>query len=108
MKKYILLIMILPLMSYSQDNSKLNSFSKEFTTYIDELQEIMFLSKNKEAKIVFKSFEDMIDSDVFLESHKEEIIKIYNLMLEKRLRVNSYFIQFLRSLSMLSQDPTKI
>lgn len=109
MKKcFFLLVLLISVQAHSQDSRKLKSFSQEFSVYLEELREIMLLSKNKESSLAFHSFHEVVDSDILSKYNQDAIIDISNKMLEKKLRINPYFLQFLKSFSVLSKDSEKI
>ena len=82
--------------SFAQSKGKLKEFTREFTVYIQELDAFMTASDNAGLKAVFKSFSK--SSSELTVSEKEKIIMISNKMLDKRLRANPHFSEFLSSL----------
>ena len=83
--------------------NKINSFSTDFGIFVNELNDFMNSSDNSELKETYKSFKKLSNNS-FSEKQKENIIKISNLMLKKRLRAKPHFNQFLLSLNTLKKQ----
>ena len=98
---FLVLTLIFSFSSFAQKKGKLKEFSKEFPTYLQQLNVFMTASDNSELKKVFKSFSKSESS--FSVSEKEKIIAISNKMLDKRLRAKPHFSNFLSSLMIVNK-----
>ena len=93
-KKSIILFLFALFFSLSAfSQKKLTKFSKEFPTYLLELDGFMTATNNDELKLVYRRFSKQ--SKNLSEEEKSNIIQISNKMLSKRLRPNPHFSKFL-------------
>jgi hypothetical protein len=97
----IVLTLVFSLQSFGQKKGKLKEFAKEFPTYIQELGVFMTASDNADLKTVFKSFSK--SSSGLTAPEKEKIIVISNKMLDKRMRSNPHFSEFLTALMIVDK-----
>ena len=95
--------------SFSQDKKKkIIKFSEEITVFVREMDEFINIAKNKDLSRFFSLFEDNIQSQKFDTKSKKQIIAIANTMLEKRLRANPHFTNFLKAINQFAYQPTAI
>ena len=90
----ILFSLIYSSSTFSQSKVKLRNFSDDFSIYIKELDE--FMQINEDVKSVYKQFKN--NTDNLLDSEKDNIIRISNKMLSKRLRAKPHFSNFLSAI----------
>ncbi|MEE2699987.1 MAG: hypothetical protein VYD71_01315 [Bacteroidota bacterium] len=81
---------------FAQEKEKL---SEESSVFVKELDKFLNATKNKDLKHLFSQFEDNFNSDKFDTKNKKQIIGVANKMLEKRLRPNPHFANYLKSIN---------
>ncbi|MEE2931024.1 MAG: hypothetical protein VX370_00675 [Bacteroidota bacterium] len=98
MRIYLFLFLLFSFKCFSQ-NYKTEGFSSEFNLYVTQLETFLQSSHNKELKIIYNEFCNLSNKDTFSDLEKQIIIQISNKMLEKQLRANPYFKNFLNTLN---------
>ena len=86
--------------SFSQDKKKkLTKFSEEIPAFLEETNDFLNSKKNKDLSRVFSQFEENINTQKFDSKNTKQIIAVFNKMLEKRLRPNPHFSNFLKAIN---------
>ena len=92
------LFIIVFCVSISNAQNKKKEFSNNFSTYLDELSELMSASENSDLKSNYKRFKKIALNNAFIDSNKDMIITISNKMLKKRYKASTHFNNFILSL----------
>ncbi len=88
----------------------------EFSYYLDkypsELREFVFMSSSKDKKKEFEpvltEFNDFWQSDTLNDDNKKQIIKMSNMMSQKRIRANPTFILFVKAVLSIARDSDNV
>ena len=97
-KRLILYIVIvfLPFLVFTQNNTNNDVFLSEFSIFNEELGDFLSKSNNDEIRKNYNNFKKSIDS--FSLNHKKKIKSIIYLMYEKRFRPKPHFNKFIETL----------
>lgn len=89
----LIFLLVFSYSAFSQKNTKLKEFSREFPSYLSQLEGFMMSTDNSDLRLVYKNF--LKSSESFSNIEKLKIINISNKMLSKRLRPKPHFSNFL-------------
>lgn len=95
MKKLLALILGLSLFQVTSYSQTLDSFSVDKTQFIKELEDFVTSSKRKEIEAIFEEFQVHFKGGRFTDSQFLKIHTLFNLMLDRKMRANPYFSQYL-------------
>lgn len=90
--------------------------SYEFSSYLDkyptELQEFIFMNASKDRKKEFEpiliEFGILWQSDTLNDANKKQIVKMSNMMSQKRFRPNPTFIYFAQTIMSIARDSDNV
>ncbi|SVE04208.1 uncharacterized protein METZ01_LOCUS457062, partial [marine metagenome] len=107
MRKITFLISFFVVLNYSFSQNlenKITKFSFESEIYLQELDEFINSSKNKDLAKVISEFKNNIQTQKFSTACIKQIIEISNTMLANRLRVNPHFSYFFNAINSFSSQ----
>ncbi len=111
MNKRYLHICLLFLMTLAQIGAQAqtrDSFSRDQLLFLEELKEIMTLSKIALMETAFESFEKSLRGGVFAEEEWQKIWYTSNLIQDQRLNANPYIRDYLECLQILKSPENQI
>ena len=88
--------------NYSQNTSRLESFSSDYTVFLIQLKEVLNVNSNANAKKFYKNF--VKNQENYSVSDRKKIIEILSYMLNKSYKINVYFYNFFEVVSIFSSE----
>lgn len=76
-------------------HSQVTDFSTDKVKFIDEIEKFMIIGENKELKDFFKDFKKKWEDEPTLDVYKDQIIATCNVMLDKKMRPETHFKEYL-------------
>ena len=109
MLKHIFIIFFLMGTYLSATSQSLDSFSKDRSAFIKELETIMTASKRKAMEELYENFEKFYKSGAFTDEEFEMLIATSNGMLQQKMKASPYFSGYLNCLLIVkkTQDAEK-
>lgn len=103
MNKFYLLLLLVSLTVNIGTAQKLEKFSENTTTFLEELETFMTASKRQQIEEVWQNFEQVATSGMFTADEMPKIIEVCNAMLKYRMSVSPYFTDYLTAVSLVKK-----
>ncbi|MGB0863963.1 MAG: hypothetical protein ACPGXZ_13660, partial [Saprospiraceae bacterium] len=101
MKKLLVLIFGLLVLQSTSYGQGLDSFSMDKTKFIKELEKFVTANKRKNIEATFEEFQVHFEGGRFTDSQYVKIHTLFDLMLDKKMRANPYFYQYLKVVNVM-------